>query len=160
MVTPLMRSLIAMFKRLLKYFEPAALAQPPWALSITNRGIPISREELFIYTNGRFLANEAEACKRRYLSFDVDQLCAVAAAAGDSSSPIRTIDKMEGGFSRALIMRKEDGSEVVAKMPFPIAGPPKYTTASEVAVLKFSKTVTSVQQSLGAKTDPLSNDSK
>ncbi|KAI2486291.1 hypothetical protein Ptr902_00424 [Pyrenophora tritici-repentis] len=51
---------------------------------------------------------------------------------------------MEGGFSKALIMRKEDGSEVVAKIPFSIAGPPKYTTAPEVAVLKFSKTATPI----------------
>ncbi|KAH6859108.1 hypothetical protein BKA58DRAFT_414728 [Alternaria rosae] len=44
---------------------------------------------------------------------------------------------MEGGFSKGLLLRKEDGSEIVAKIPFPIAGPPKYTTASEVAVLKY-----------------------
>ncbi|KAL6711319.1 hypothetical protein ACN47E_005850 [Coniothyrium glycines] len=51
---------------------------------------------------------------------------------------------MEGGFSRALIMRRADGSEVVAKIPFPIAGPPRYTTASEVAVLKFISMYTQV----------------
>jgi hypothetical protein len=66
---------------------------------------------------------------------------------------------MEGGFSKALIMRKEDGSEVVAKIPFPIAGPPKYTTASEVAVLKFSKTATLVQQFIGSETDCIANGS-
>jgi hypothetical protein len=46
---------------------------------------------------------------------------------------------MEGGFSKALLLRKEDGSEIIAKIPFPIAGPPKYTTASEVATLKYRK---------------------
>ncbi|KAI4644810.1 uncharacterized protein J4E78_009629 [Alternaria triticimaculans] len=51
---------------------------------------------------------------------------------------------MEGGFSRALLLRKEDGSEIVAKIPFPIAGPPKYTTASEVAVLKYLNKYTQV----------------
>ncbi|RYO15711.1 hypothetical protein AA0111_g11632 [Alternaria arborescens] len=44
---------------------------------------------------------------------------------------------MEGGFSKALLLRREDGTEIVAKMPFAIAGPPKYTTASEVAVLQY-----------------------
>ncbi|KAH8710213.1 hypothetical protein GQ44DRAFT_763149 [Phaeosphaeriaceae sp. PMI808] len=121
-----------------------ALAQSSRALSITSRGKPISREELFNYTNGRFLANEAQACDRRYVRFDLDQLCAVAAVAGGSSSPIKVIDKMEGGFSKALIMEKEDGSEVVAKIPFSITGPLKYTTASEVAVLKFIRTRTQV----------------
>lgn len=44
---------------------------------------------------------------------------------------------MEGGFSKALLMRKVDGTEVVAKLPFKISGPAHYTTASEVAVLKY-----------------------
>lgn len=54
-------------------------------------------------------------------------------------SPICAIEKLEGGFSKALLLRKADGSELIAKMPFSIAGPPKYTTASEVAVLRFRK---------------------
>ncbi|KAF2240280.1 hypothetical protein BU26DRAFT_470903 [Trematosphaeria pertusa] len=141
---PLARSFGAVHRKLFNSAKPPALAQPSRALSITSRGKSINREELFNYTNGRFLANEAEACNRRYVRFDIDQLCAVAAAAGGSSSPIKAIDKMEGGFSKALIMRKEDGSEVVAKIPFSIAGPPKYTTASEVAVLKFISTHTRV----------------
>ncbi|KAH9881159.1 hypothetical protein J1614_001654 [Plenodomus biglobosus] len=140
---PLARPFWAIHRKLFNRAKPSTPAQPLRALSITSRGKPISREELFKYTNGRFLANEAEACNRRYVRFDIDKLCAVAAEAG-SSSPITAIDKMEGGFSKALIMRKEDGSEVVAKIPFPIAGPPKYTTASEVAVLKFISTYTRV----------------
>lgn len=46
---------------------------------------------------------------------------------------------MEGGFSKALLLRKQDGSEMIAKIPFAIAGPPKYTTASEVAVLRYGE---------------------
>lgn len=77
----------------------------------------------------------------------MDQLCAVAALAGETQSPVRTIEKMEGGFSKAMLMQKEDGSEVVAKIPFPIAGPPKYTTASEVAVLQYGKASTAALSS-------------
>ncbi|KAI1565008.1 hypothetical protein PtrEW13061_011952, partial [Pyrenophora tritici-repentis] len=141
---PLARSLGAIYRKLHNSVNPSALVLPSRALSFTSRGKSISREELFNYTNGRFLANEAEACNRRHVRFDIDQLCAVAATAGGGSSPIKAIDKMEGGFSKALIMRKEDGSEVVAKIPFSIAGPPKYTTAPEVAVLKFISTHTGV----------------
>jgi hypothetical protein len=85
--------------------------------------------------------------------FDVEKLCAVAAAAGGKYSPIEAIEKMEGGFCKALVMRKEDGSEVVAKIPLSIAGPAKYTTASEVAVLEFGKTTTSLQYSIGVETN-------
>lgn len=108
------------------------------SLSITCRGKSISREELYTYSNGRFLVNEAHAFSRRHVRFDVDQLCNVAAAVG-LASPIQSIEKMEGGFSKALLMRREDGSEMIAKIPFPIAGPSKYTTASEVAVLEYRK---------------------
>lgn len=75
-----------------------------------------------------------------YVKFDLDRLCEVAAATGERASPICAIEKFEGEFSKALLMRKEDASELVAKIPFAIAGPPKYTTASEVAVLRYHKT--------------------
>ncbi|KAF2845642.1 hypothetical protein T440DRAFT_502359 [Plenodomus tracheiphilus IPT5] len=105
--------------------------------SILCRGKKISREDLFQYTNGRFLVKEKESRTQRYLKFNLDKLCALAASAGNSNAPIRTIEKLEGGFSKALILRKEDGTEVVAKLPFAIAGPPKYLTASEAAVLQY-----------------------
>jgi hypothetical protein len=107
--------------------------------SLTDTGKSITREKLFKYTNGRFLANEKEAANRRYVKFDVDQLCAVAATTDGKHSPVCAIEKMEGGFSKALLLRKEDGTEVVAKIPCTIAGPPKYTTASEVAILRYCK---------------------
>lgn len=133
-------------RRFLNNVKPSALVQSSRGLHTTNQGKSISCDELFTYTNGHFHVNEVDACNQRYVRFDIDQLCAVAATAGGSHSPIRVIDKMESGFSRALLMQKEDGSEVIAKIPFPVAGPPKYTTASEVAVLKFSKTTALDQQ--------------
>jgi hypothetical protein len=104
-------------------------------------GDRIGREELFKYTNGRFLAREKELCDQRYLKFYLDQLCAIAASVGCSKSPIRAIEKIEGGFSKALLMSKEDGTEVVAKLPFSFAGPPKYLTASEAAVLQYRTSI-------------------
>ena len=121
--------------------DQSASARFSRALSITCRGKSISRDELFTYTNGRFLVNEAKACNRRFVRFNVDQLCSVAASVGGPLSPIQAIEKLEGGFSKALLMRKEDGQEVIAKLPFPIAGPTKYTTASEVAVLHYCKPI-------------------
>lgn len=121
--------------------DQSASARSSRALSITCRGKSISRDELFAYTNGRFLVNEAHACNRRFVRFNVDQLCSVAASVGGPLSPIQAIEKLEGGFSKALLMRKEDGREIIVKIPFPIAGPPKYTTASEVAVLHYCKRI-------------------
>ncbi|KAJ8109346.1 hypothetical protein OPT61_g7526 [Boeremia exigua] len=118
-------------------------------------GKPINRDELFKYTNGRFLANEKKAVDRRYVKFDIDQLCAVAASTGPHS-PVCSIEEIEGGFSKALFLSKQDGSEIIAKIPFPIAGPPKYTTASEVAVLQYlhAHTQVPVPKVLAWSSDP------
>ncbi|KAH7381591.1 kinase-like domain-containing protein [Pyrenochaeta sp. MPI-SDFR-AT-0127] len=137
-------SLKTISRRRWSYSERSASSQLSRALTITCRGKRIDREELFKYTNGRFLANEKKAVDRRYVNFDIDRLCAIAASTGSQHSPVRTIEKMEGGFSRALLLSKDDGSEIVAKIPFSIAGPPKYTTASEVAVLQYLHTHTQV----------------
>lgn len=97
----------------------------------------IGRDELFAYTNGHFLIDEQRQLDRRYVKFNIDALCDVAAAADDDSSRITTIEKMEGGFSKALLMRKENGKEIIAKIPCGIAGPTCLTTASEVGVLEY-----------------------
>lgn len=98
----------------------------------------IGHEDLFRYTNGRFLGNEEHEYRKRYVKFDVGRLCEVVGSAGGSCSPIAAIDKMEGGFSKALLMEKADDTELVAKIPCPNAGPALFTTASEVAVLQYS----------------------
>lgn len=106
-------------------------------------GKPISRSDLFKYTNGRFLCNEKYHCDGRFIEFDIDELCAIAASAGPGPpSPIHSIEKFEGGFCKALLLQKENGSELIAKLPFPIAGPPKQTTEAEVAVVKYGKACT------------------
>ncbi|KAF9887177.1 hypothetical protein FE257_010431 [Aspergillus nanangensis] len=118
--------------------------QPRAQLSMSCRGRSIGRNELFAYTNGHFLVDEQRQLDRRYVRFDIDALCDVAAAAGDELSRITTIEKMEGGFSKALLMKKENGEEVIAKIPCRIAGPTCLTTASEVGVLEYVRENTSI----------------
>ncbi|KAJ9196693.1 hypothetical protein DTO164E3_6223 [Paecilomyces variotii] len=118
--------------------------QPRAKLSIFCHGRLISRDELFAYTNGHFLIDEQRQLDRRYVKFNIDALCDVAAAAGDESSRIKTIEKMEGGFSKALLMKKANGKEIIAKIPTRIAGPTCLTTASEVGVLEYVRRNTSI----------------
>lgn len=87
--------------------------------------------------NGRFLIDEQRQLDRRYVKFDIDALSDVAAAAGDEPSRITSIEKMEGGFSKALLMKKENGKEIIAKIPCRIAGPTCLRTASEVGALEY-----------------------
>lgn len=102
-----------------------------------STGKPITHEDLFQYTNGHFLIDEKLQFERRYVKFDLDRLCDIVASVGDSESPISAVEKLEGGFSKALLMRKKNGTELIAKLPCPNAGPALYTTASEVAVMQY-----------------------
>ncbi|KAG2415131.1 hypothetical protein HFD88_006322 [Aspergillus terreus] len=118
--------------------------QPTAQISILCRGKTISREQLFTYTNGHFLIDEDHQYSRRYRKFNLDALCDIAARAGGSISRITAIEKLEGGFSKALLMKRENGSELIAKVPCRIAGPAYLTTASEVGTLEYIKNYTTI----------------
>ncbi|KAK2735061.1 hypothetical protein FQN57_001341 [Myotisia sp. PD_48] len=129
------------------------------SLTITCRGNPSTENDLYKYTNGRFLINEEYQYQQRYKKFDISQLCAVAADIGNSRSPIVSIDKKEGGFCKALLMKKVDGSELIAKIPSKRAGPARYSTESEVATLKYvhHHTKIPVPKVLAWDSDPSNN---
>ncbi|RDW68809.1 phosphotransferase family protein [Aspergillus mulundensis] len=113
------------------------------AISLTSRGEPIQREQLFEYTNGRFLVNEKHEVSKRYVKFDLEALCTVVSSLPSVGSPISTIDKLEGGFSKALLMTAENGKEVITKIPCPSIVPAEYSTASEAASLEYGKVLRS-----------------
>ncbi|KAJ5201323.1 Mitochondria protein Fmp29, partial [Penicillium cf. viridicatum] len=48
---------------------------------------------------------------------------------------------VEGGFNKVFLLRAKNGREVIARIPTPIAGPPYYTTASEVATMNFLRSI-------------------
>ena len=74
---------------------------------------------------------------KRQVKFDVQKLCDVVTSVTKNGAHVCKIDKMEGGFSKALLITTNDGAEVVAKIPCPNAGRAMYSTASEAAVLQY-----------------------
>ncbi|KAF2749353.1 hypothetical protein M011DRAFT_517942 [Sporormia fimetaria CBS 119925] len=98
-----------------------------------------NQSSLFTYTSGRFLFNEDVRLNERYVPFNVKALeKAAETAIGREHGKVQNTQKMaEGGFNRVLVLRFEDGFEVVAKVPFHIAGPEYFATASEAATLTF-----------------------
>ncbi|KAI4281448.1 MAG: hypothetical protein L6R38_003686 [Xanthoria sp. 2 TBL-2021] len=112
-------------------------------ISISCRGAEISERDLFDYTNGRFLNDEKCQLSKRRVEFNLSNLCNEAVSVANGS-PVRKIEKMEGGFSKALVITMENGKEVVAKLPCPNAGRAMYSTASEAAVLQYVSTRTQV----------------
>jgi len=72
-----------------------------------------------------------------YVLIDVLVDKAIARAAG--AKRVRQCVKIEGSFNRAFVLKLDTGASVVARIPFPHAGPRRLTTHSEVATLRYSK---------------------
>lgn len=102
-----------------------------------SANIKITSDELFKYTEGRWLADDKTNQGLRYVKFDVHELCRQAAeTVGDGTKVVR-VDRLPAFNSRVLLLTMEDGKEVIAKIRCPIAGPVILTIASEVATIAF-----------------------
>ncbi|KAE9379476.1 hypothetical protein N431DRAFT_434463 [Stipitochalara longipes BDJ] len=103
----------------------------------------IEEEDLYKYTRNRWIFNESIQLGQRYLKFNLRQLlkAAVAAVAHEGAQHcIKVLKCQEGLNNKAFILTMDNGSEVFAKLPNPVAGPACYTTASEVATRDFLRT--------------------
>jgi hypothetical protein len=100
--------------------------------------IDASEEDIFSYKSQRWLWNEETQLQRRYLKFDLNALSRVAEDALSPPAKCTEITKLpEGNFNKTLLLEMHDGRQVVAKLPNPNAGRPKYTIASEVATMDY-----------------------
>ncbi|KAF7180531.1 hypothetical protein CNMCM7691_009822 [Aspergillus felis] len=95
--------------------------------------------DLFSYTSGRWIYNEALRLAERQLFFNVAQLNRIAAASvGRPEQDVSCIRKLaEGGFNRVFEITMREGTQVVARLPYPSTEPRIYATASEVATMDF-----------------------
>ncbi|WEW56479.1 hypothetical protein PRK78_001924 [Emydomyces testavorans] len=99
-----------------------------------------SDESFYRHTSRRWIFNENLRLRERYVRFNVQELMRAAARAVDSRCV--HIEKMaEGGFNKVFLLTMDNRNEVIARIPTPIAGPPFYTTASEVATMDFLRTI-------------------
>ena len=73
----------------------------------------------------------------RHISFDFEALCRRVVAVCPGATNINSWNKEEGGFNRVFTFRTDTSKLLVAKMPFSLAGPPRLTTNSEVATMKY-----------------------
>ena len=66
----------------------------------------------------------------RYIRFNVPELMRIAAIAVGRHKCVDMLKVTEGGFNKIFLLTMDDGYEVIARIPTPIAGPPHYMTAS------------------------------
>lgn len=82
--------------------------------------------------------NESEQLRRRYVKFDIQGLIAIAEeASGENAICIQVTKMVEGNFNKAFMATMSDGSQLIVKISNPNAGRKHYTTASEVATMRY-----------------------
>ncbi|RDW76456.1 uncharacterized protein DSM5745_06448 [Aspergillus mulundensis] len=96
------------------------------------------------YTSGRWLRRDSLESQSRYIQFNFDALCRRVIELSPGAGSIRACRKLEGGFNRVFIFTLDSGKEIVARLPFQLAGPAKLTTLSEVATVRYLQAKTSI----------------
>jgi len=96
-----------------------------------------SDEELFNFTRGRFVSDEQHELSQRHRTYNVVELARYAARAVQADHCLSVEKCPDGMYNRVLLLSMDNGRKVIAKIPNPNAGQPHFTTASEVATMKF-----------------------
>lgn len=99
----------------------------------------IADPDPYSYTSGRWLRQDALEREARFIQFDFDALRRRVVALCPGVSSITSYDRKEGGFNRVFIFHTDNGKRMIARLPFLLAGPPRLTTNSEVATIKFRR---------------------
>jgi hypothetical protein len=89
------------------------------------------------YTSGRWLRQDKVERDSRFIKFNFEALCQRIIDLCPGADAIATCQKIEGGFNRVFIFTLDNAKQIVARLPFPLAGPTKLTTASEVATVRY-----------------------
>lgn len=94
-------------------------------------------DDFFFFTRGRFVVEEKDQMKQRYVRFNMNELVQVAARSVGAEDCVSVQKCPDGMYNKCFVLTMDDGQEVIAKVPNPNAGVPHYTTASEVATMDF-----------------------
>jgi len=99
----------------------------------------LPKQNLYSYTSGRFLFNENLRLRERYVEFNTTALLQETEKilGPDHGRALSIVKLAEGGFNRVFLIQMDDGFEAVLKIPYHIAGPKHFATASEAATLQY-----------------------
>ncbi|GAA85831.1 phosphotransferase enzyme family protein [Aspergillus luchuensis IFO 4308] len=95
----------------------------------------MNNDEIFRYQR----SGDCKHLAARYRDFNLDNLleAAVQATGRNGTQCVKVLKCLEGQYNKAFVLTMNNGEELVARLPNPNAGPPFYTTASEVATRHF-----------------------
>ncbi|KAK2771974.1 hypothetical protein FQN53_004833 [Emmonsiellopsis sp. PD_33] len=133
--------------KLIRLFQPASFSFLNCQVRLLSQSPPAPpsdsdfNESLFRHTSRRWIINESSQLRERYVKFNVQELMRTAARATNKQRCVGITKLAEGGFNKIFLLTMDDGYEVIARIPPPIAGPSYYSTASEVATMDFLRSV-------------------
>lgn len=116
------------------------LSSPRLSNMLDPKSLMVDMEsDLFNYTTGRFLANEAHHLSERRRVFDIPGLFQIIAKAVNcETGQIVGFQKLgEGGLNRVFLVTLDTEFQLVARIPYPLLIPKAYAVASEVATMDF-----------------------
>lgn len=99
-----------------------------------------------IYSSGRWLRWDKLERESRYIEFSFAALCKRAVELCPGAMSIASYEKKEGGYNKVFIFTMNNTSRVVARLPTCISGPPRLTTNSEVATIRYCESRASVKR--------------
>ncbi|KAB8259430.1 kinase-like domain-containing protein [Aspergillus pseudonomiae] len=104
----------------------------------TGRMMP-SCSDLFDYTSGRWMYNDALRHRERRRVFNVPELKRLAASSiRQKEEDVVAFEKLaEGGFNRSFLITMRDNFQFVARIPYPVIQPKSLLIASQVATMDF-----------------------
>ncbi|KAI0354270.1 hypothetical protein OH77DRAFT_1482176 [Trametes cingulata] len=100
----------------------------------------LEERELFSVTTLRWLYNDEQQRAVRYVPFNVQAFVNVGLQAAGATKCTSLEKLQDGALNRVFLLTFDNDVELIAKIPYPCAGPRHFCTASEVATLDFLRT--------------------
>ncbi|KAH6905619.1 hypothetical protein BKA70DRAFT_1291717 [Coprinopsis sp. MPI-PUGE-AT-0042] len=127
------------------FLRPLSVSSSPSVLKIASpprrsfSSLANVGNEIFNYTSGRWVYNEALRLQERGTVFDIDEFMQLAATSVDRRSrDITNFSKLaEGRLNRVFLITFKDNFQMIARVPYPLTVPKYYAVASEVATMEY-----------------------
>ncbi|OJJ98580.1 hypothetical protein ASPACDRAFT_53404 [Aspergillus aculeatus ATCC 16872] len=91
----------------------------------------------YTYTSGRWLRDNYYERSSHYIAFDFGALCDRILQLCPDAISIDSCKKLKKGFNRVFVFTINNSKQLVAKLPFVLAGPAHLVTSSEVATIRY-----------------------
>ncbi|KAH9838304.1 kinase-like domain-containing protein [Rhodofomes roseus] len=108
-----------------------------YSVHASAQSIRPDSKSLFEHTTTRWLCNDEQEKKLRYTLFNVEALERIACRSVDAERCIAWDKIGEGSYNKVFMLRFDNGTQAVVRIPCPVVGNVERATASEVATMCY-----------------------